>query len=125
MAGTPRNGHTGGPNPPDYICPKRRERRPFTIYLRPEVKAALLETARRNGTTMQDSSTSNQIFGVAEVISFVSQAITLEPGDLIITGTPAGVGAFRKPPVWLQPGDEITIEIDGLGSITKPVVAGD
>ncbi len=58
------------------------------------------------------------------VVSFVSQAITLEPGDLIVTGTPAGVGAFRKPPVWLQPGDEITIEIDGLGSITNPVVAG-
>jgi 2,4-didehydro-3-deoxy-L-rhamnonate hydrolase len=78
-----------------------------------------------NGETMQDSSTSNQILGVAEVISFVTQAITLEPGDLIITGTPAGVGAFRKPPVWLQPGDEITIEIDGIGSITNPVVAGD
>jgi 2-keto-4-pentenoate hydratase/2-oxohepta-3-ene-1,7-dioic acid hydratase in catechol pathway len=77
-----------------------------------------------NGETMQDSNTSNQIFGVADVISFVTQAITLEPGDLIITGTPAGVGAFRKPPVWLPPGDEITIEIDGLGSITNPVVAG-
>jgi 2-keto-4-pentenoate hydratase/2-oxohepta-3-ene-1,7-dioic acid hydratase in catechol pathway len=76
-----------------------------------------------NGQTMQDSNTSNQIFGVAEVIAFVSQAITLEPGDLIITGTPAGVGAFRKPPVWLQPGDEITIEIDGLGRLTNPVVA--
>jgi 2-keto-4-pentenoate hydratase/2-oxohepta-3-ene-1,7-dioic acid hydratase in catechol pathway len=76
-----------------------------------------------NGQTMQDSKTSNQIFGVAEVIAFVSQAITLEPGDLIITGTPAGVGAFRTPPVWLQPGDEITIEIDGLGRITNPVVA--
>ena len=76
-----------------------------------------------NGETMQDSSTANQIFGVAEVISFVSQAITLEPGDLIITGTPAGVGAFRKPPVWLQLGDEITIEIDGVGSITNPVTA--
>jgi 2-keto-4-pentenoate hydratase/2-oxohepta-3-ene-1,7-dioic acid hydratase in catechol pathway len=76
-----------------------------------------------NGETMQDSNTSNQIFGVAEVVAFVSQGITLEPGDLIITGTPAGVGAFRKPPVWLQPGDEITIEIDGLGSITNPVVA--
>jgi 2-keto-4-pentenoate hydratase/2-oxohepta-3-ene-1,7-dioic acid hydratase in catechol pathway len=76
-----------------------------------------------NGETMQDSNTSNQVFGVAEVIAFVSQAITLEPGDLIITGTPAGVGAFRKPPVWLQPGDEITIEIDGLGSITNPVAA--
>jgi 2-keto-4-pentenoate hydratase/2-oxohepta-3-ene-1,7-dioic acid hydratase in catechol pathway len=76
-----------------------------------------------NGEVMQDSSTSNQIFGVAEVVSFVSQAITLEPGDLIITGTPAGVGAFRDPKVWLQPGDEITIEIDGLGSITNPVAA--
>jgi len=78
-----------------------------------------------NGETMQDSNTSNQVFGVAEVIAFVSQAITLEPGDLIITGTPAGVGAFRKPPVWLKPGDEITIEIDGLGSITNPVVAAE
>jgi 2-keto-4-pentenoate hydratase/2-oxohepta-3-ene-1,7-dioic acid hydratase in catechol pathway len=77
-----------------------------------------------NGTTMQDSNTSNQVFGVAEVIAFISQAITLEPDDLIITGTPAGVGAFRKPQVWLQPGDEITIEIDGLGSITNSVVAG-
>ena len=76
-----------------------------------------------NGETMQDSSTANQIFGVAEVISFVTQAITLEPGDLIMTGTPAGVGAFRKPPVWLQPGDEITIEIDGVGRITNPVTA--
>jgi 2,4-didehydro-3-deoxy-L-rhamnonate hydrolase len=77
-----------------------------------------------NGEVMQDSNTSNMIFGVADVVAFVSQAITLEPGDLIITGTPAGVGAFRDPPVWLQPGDEITIEIDGLGSITNPVVAG-
>ena len=74
-----------------------------------------------NGEVMQDSSTSNMVFGVAEIVSFVSQAITLEPGDLIITGTPAGVGAFRDPPVWLTPGDEITIEIDGIGSITNPV----
>jgi 2-keto-4-pentenoate hydratase/2-oxohepta-3-ene-1,7-dioic acid hydratase in catechol pathway len=74
-----------------------------------------------NGEVMQDSNTSNQIFGVAEVVSFISQAITLEPGDLIITGTPAGVGAFRDPPVWLKQGDEITIEIDGVGSISNPV----
>jgi 2-keto-4-pentenoate hydratase/2-oxohepta-3-ene-1,7-dioic acid hydratase in catechol pathway len=74
-----------------------------------------------NGEVMQDSNTSNMVFGVAEVVAFVSQAITLEPGDLIITGTPAGVGAFRDPQVWLKPGDEITIEIDGLGSITNPV----
>jgi 5-carboxymethyl-2-hydroxymuconate isomerase len=74
-----------------------------------------------NGEVMQDSNTSNMIFGVAEIVSFVSQAIALEPGDLIITGTPAGVGAFRDPRVWLRPGDEITIEIDGLGAITNPV----
>src|SRR5437870_3118496 len=77
-----------------------------------------------NGETMQDSNTSNMVFGVADIVSFVSQAITLEPGDLIITGTPAGVGAFRDPQVWLRPGDEITIEVDGVGAITNPVVAG-
>lgn len=76
-----------------------------------------------NGEVMQDSNTANMVFGVAEVIAFVSQGITLEPGDLILTGTPAGVGAFREPKVWLQPGDEITIEIDGIGSITNPVLA--
>ncbi len=78
-----------------------------------------------NGETMQDSNTSNMIFGVADVVSFVSQAITLEPNDLIITGTPAGVGAFRDPKVWLKPGDTITIEIDGLGRITNPVTSAD
>ena len=61
---------------------------------------------------------------MAEVIAYVTQTITLEPGDLIATGTPAGVGAFRKPPLFMQPGDEITIEIEGLGSLTNPVVAG-
>jgi 2,4-didehydro-3-deoxy-L-rhamnonate hydrolase len=76
-----------------------------------------------NGEVMQDSNTANMVFGVAEVIAFVTQGITLEPGDLILTGTPAGVGAFREPKVWMQPGDEITIEIDGIGSITNPVVA--
>src|SRR5438552_3683628 len=65
-----------------------------------------------NGQTMQDSTTANMVFGVAEIVAFVSQAITLEPGDLIATGTPAGVGIFRDPPVLLAPGDEITIEID-------------
>ena len=77
-----------------------------------------------NGEVMQDSNTANMVFGVAEIVAFVSQGITLEPGDLILTGTPAGVGAFREPKVWLQPGDEITIEIDGIGSISNPVTAG-
>jgi 2-keto-4-pentenoate hydratase/2-oxohepta-3-ene-1,7-dioic acid hydratase in catechol pathway len=77
-----------------------------------------------NGDVMQDSNTANMVFGVAEIIAFVTQAITLEPGDLIATGTPAGVGIFRDPEVLLQPGDEITIEIDGIGALTNPVVGG-
>ena len=83
---------------------------------------ALRIRAVLNGNVMQDSNTSNMVFGVAEIVSFVSEAITLEPGDLLLTGTPAGVGAFRTPPVWLQAGDEITIEIDTVGAITNPVV---
>jgi 2-keto-4-pentenoate hydratase/2-oxohepta-3-ene-1,7-dioic acid hydratase in catechol pathway len=77
-----------------------------------------------NGEVVQDSTTANLVFGVDEVISYASQTATLEAGDLILTGTPAGVGIFRKPPRLLRPGDEITIEIDGVGSLTNPVVAG-
>jgi 2-keto-4-pentenoate hydratase/2-oxohepta-3-ene-1,7-dioic acid hydratase in catechol pathway len=76
-----------------------------------------------NGRVLQDSSTSQMVFGVAAVIAHVSRAITLEPGDLIATGTPAGVGAFRDPPVFLRSGDEVTIEIEGLGALTNPVRA--
>ncbi len=85
---------------------------------------ALRIRAILNGEVMQDSSTANMVFGVAEIVSFVSQAITLEPGDLIATGTPAGVGVFRDPPVFLKPGDEVTIEIEGIGALTNPVRAG-
>ncbi len=77
-----------------------------------------------NGELVQDSSTAQMIFSVAEVIAFVSDGITLEPGDLILTGTPAGVGLGRTPPVYLEDGDEVTIEIDGLGSLTNPVQRG-
>jgi 2-keto-4-pentenoate hydratase/2-oxohepta-3-ene-1,7-dioic acid hydratase in catechol pathway len=70
---------------------------------------------------MQDSTTANMIFGVEEIVRFVSEAITLRPGDLIATGTPAGVGVFRDPPVFLQPGDEIAIEIDGVGRLVSRV----
>ena len=77
-----------------------------------------------NGETVQESTTANMIFGVADVIAYVTRTITLEPGDLIATGTPAGVGAFRDPPLFMNPGDEITIEVDGIGSLTNPVVAG-
>ena len=76
-----------------------------------------------NGKTMQDSTTANMIFTVAEIIAYASATMTLEPGDLIATGTPAGVGVFRDPPVLLKAGDEVTIEIDGLGSLRNPVRA--
>jgi 2-keto-4-pentenoate hydratase/2-oxohepta-3-ene-1,7-dioic acid hydratase in catechol pathway len=77
-----------------------------------------------SGEVLQDSTTANLIFGVDEIISHASQTMTLEPGDLILTGTPAGVGIFRDPKRLLEPGDEVTIEIEGLGSLTNPVVAG-
>ena len=76
-----------------------------------------------NGDTVQDSTTANLIFGIDEIVSYITQTTTLEQGDLILTGTPAGVGVFRDPQRLLQPGDEITIEIDGIGSLTNPVVA--
>lgn len=74
-----------------------------------------------NGEALQDSSTAQMIFSVAEIIAYVSQVITLEPGDLIATGTPAGVGVFRDPKVLLKDGDEVAIEIDGVGTLTNPV----
>ncbi len=76
---------------------------------------------RLNGATMQDSSTSQLIFRVDEVIAYLSRIFTLEPGDLIFTGTPPGVGMARKPPTWLRPGDVVEVEVDGLGTLTNPV----
>ncbi len=80
---------------------------------------------RLNGQTMQDSSTSQLIFGVDELIAYLSQVFTLEPGDLIFTGTPPGVGMARKPPVWLKPGDTVEVEIDGLGTLQNRVAAAE
>ncbi len=74
-----------------------------------------------NGEPLQSSNTANMVFGVAEIIAFITEAIRLEPGDLIATGTPAGVGVFRDPKRLLADGDEVTVEIDGLGSLTNPV----
>jgi 2,4-didehydro-3-deoxy-L-rhamnonate hydrolase len=77
-----------------------------------------------SGEVLQDSTTANLIFGVDEVISHAAKTMTLEPGDLILTGTPAGVGVFREPQRLLRPGDEVTIEIELVGTLTNPVVAG-
>ena len=78
---------------------------------------------RLNGQAMQDSNTKQLIFGVDELIAYLSRIVTLEPGDMIFTGTPPGVGMARKPPVWLKPGDVVEIEIDGLGILRNSVVA--
>ncbi len=77
---------------------------------------------RVNGETMQDSNTSQMIFGVAELISFCSGSFTLEPGDLILTGTPWGVGEFMDPKRSLQDGDVVECEIEGIGVLRNPVV---
>jgi 2-keto-4-pentenoate hydratase/2-oxohepta-3-ene-1,7-dioic acid hydratase in catechol pathway len=76
-----------------------------------------------NGEALQDSSTANMVFGVAELVAYASRGMMLEPGDLIATGTPAGVGFTRKPPIFLRAGDEVTIDIEGIGALTNPVVA--
>ncbi|RME82590.1 MAG: FAA hydrolase family protein [Caldilineae bacterium] len=76
---------------------------------------------RVNGITYQDSNTSEMIFSVAHLISYMSQAFTLEPGDLILTGTPHGVGVFRDPPVFLQPGDILEVEVGDFGILRNPV----
>ena len=78
---------------------------------------------RLNGRTMQDSNTDNLIFGIPQLISFLSETITLEPGDVIATGTPSGVGFARKPPVFLKDGDQMEVEIEGLGILNSRVVA--
>jgi 2-keto-4-pentenoate hydratase/2-oxohepta-3-ene-1,7-dioic acid hydratase in catechol pathway len=78
---------------------------------------------RLNGRTMQDSNTNQLIFGVPELIEFLSASITLEPGDVIATGTPPGVGFARTPPVFIKEGDVMEVEIEGLGILRNPVAA--
>jgi 2,4-diketo-3-deoxy-L-fuconate hydrolase len=106
---------------PDTFCPVGPRLVPAAEVADPH---NLRIRALVNGEVLQDSSTSNLIFGIDEIISYITQTSTLEPGDLILTGTPAGVGVFRDPQRLLQPGDEVTIEIEGLGELTNPVVAG-
>ncbi len=79
--------------------------------------------SRLNGQIMQDSNTRNMIFSVPRTIAILTEVMTLEPGDLIATGTPEGVGYARKPPVFMRPSDEIAIEIDQIGTLSNPVAA--
>ena len=103
---------------PDTFCPVGPR-----LVSREEIEdpQALAIRCVLNGETMQDSSTSQMIFSVAQIIAYVTRVITLEPGDLIATGTPAGVGVFRDPKVLLQDGDEVSVVIEGLGTLTNPV----
>ena len=105
---------------PDTFCPMGE-----AVVTRDEIDNPhdLRIQLRLNGETMQDSSTNQLVFGVEALVSFLSQWTTLEPGDVIPTGTPPGVGFARKPPVYIQPGDVMEVEIEGLGILKNPVVA--
>ena len=85
--------------------------------------STLTLTTRLNGMDMQHAMLGSMIFSVPELIAYISQFTQLVPGDVIATGTPAGVGASRNPPVWMKPGDTLEVEIEGIGCLTNPVVA--
>jgi 2-keto-4-pentenoate hydratase/2-oxohepta-3-ene-1,7-dioic acid hydratase in catechol pathway len=82
-------------------------------------------TTTVNGQTMQDASTADMIFDVPTLISIVSQSMRLEPGDVIATGTPGGVGAARTPKFWLKPGDVCEVSVESIGTLTNPVIDED
>lgn len=81
-------------------------------------------TTRLNGALVQNASTDDMISPISQIVSLASQFMTLEPGDVIVTGTPSGVGMGRTPPLWMKPGDEIEVEVEGLGRLINPVAQG-
>jgi 2-keto-4-pentenoate hydratase/2-oxohepta-3-ene-1,7-dioic acid hydratase in catechol pathway len=85
----------------------------------PDPQALAVRTTL-NGQVVQDSTTAEMIFGVRELIAFSSRAFTLLPGDVIVTGTPPGVGVFRDPPLFLNDGDTVTVEVEGIGALSNP-----
>lgn len=89
----------------------------------PEGARGLRLQTRLNGTVVQSASTSDMVFDVATQIAVISEGITLQPGDVIVTGTPAGVGLARKPPLWMKPGDVVEVEVERIGVLRNPVVA--
>lgn len=91
----------------------------------PPGAAGLRLRTRLNGTVVQDASTDDMVFGVADLVAILSEAMTLEPGDVIVTGTPAGVGLARKPPLWMRPGDVVEVEAEGIGLLRNPIAAED
>jgi acylpyruvate hydrolase len=87
----------------------------------PAGASGLRIVARLNGQAMQDSNTADMIFDVATLVATLSEAMTLEPGDVIATGTPSGVGYARNPPVFMKPGDVSEIEIEGIGILANTI----
>jgi acylpyruvate hydrolase len=87
-----------------------------------DLSAGLAIETRVNGEVLQSSNTSLLVFSVPDLIAWISQGTTLEPGDVILTGTPGGVGAARTPPRWLLDGDEVAITIEGVGTLRNPIV---
>ena len=87
----------------------------------PAGAAGLRIQSRLNGKVMQDANTKDFLFDVVESLCIITECITLEPGDVIITGTPAGVGYARTPPVWMAPGDICEIDIEGVGVLSNPI----
>jgi acylpyruvate hydrolase len=88
----------------------------------PALGKGLKIESRLNGNVMQSDNTDNMMFPVAETIADITQGMTLEPGDILVTGTPSGVGHARKPPAWMRNGDTIEIEIEGVGLLSNPIV---
>ena len=102
---------TGGPCGPWLVTPDEL----------PDLALGLRIRCLWNDVVMQDSNTDQLIFPIDHLIAYVSRHMTLLPGDIITTGTPGGVGVFREPPVFLKPGDTVTVEIEGLGVLSNPV----
>lgn len=91
----------------------------------PPAATGLKIQGRLNGEVMQSANTDDMIWGVAETISLLSDVLTLEPGDVIVMGTPAGVGQARTPPVWMKAGDRFEVEIERIGTLSNPIRAED
>jgi acylpyruvate hydrolase len=87
----------------------------------PDAAKGLKIQSRLNGTVMQSDNTDNMMFPIVEMLVYISQGITLEPGDVIFTGTPSGVGHARKPPVWMKNGDTVEVEIERIGTLCNPI----
>jgi 2-keto-4-pentenoate hydratase/2-oxohepta-3-ene-1,7-dioic acid hydratase in catechol pathway len=88
----------------------------------PAGAAGLHIQCRLNGETLQNANTRDMIFDVAALVAACSEVMTLQPGDMLITGTPAGVGMARQPPVWMKAGDVCEVEVEGIGVLRNPVV---